>query len=747
LVFDFEQEFYRTSGTTSTFFDSITHARSGNATMVDESGLLKWAPHNLLTYSEQFDNAAWAKTSSTVTANAATAPDGTAAAEKITPSAVLGFQHGVDAILALGGSYNVSIYAKAAEYSFLVIALNNSSSTAVSFNLLTGEVGSNPSAYAASIEGVGDGWFRCNFSFTPGTGNNRIRFIARNDATVANWTPDGTSGIFIWGAQLYRSDLGGMVNNPDTGNSYVPTTSAARYLPRRGHHVYNGSEWVNEGLLVESEARTNLDANSNTFTAGGNTTVTANQSVSPSGSTDAALYDENTASVSNAGLLGTHTTVAATTYTSSVFVKYVSGSGIVALTHRSNNSSNQFFAWFDVQSGIKLTLGAGTGTMTAVDSGIEDWGDGWYRIWTVGTDSTQTTANPVIISASSDGGTARETDAQFYIWQSQFEAGSVPSSLIPTSGATVTRPADTLTVPSANLPWPSPVVIGEELIPSDLSTVFVDRPEITATSTDIVFNTTSSDQISSSIPGGVVGNMYLVSFEIYDFVSGTINLRFGNSGSNDAAGLTAGIYTYPLYLDTIAGIAFRAATSVTELKIRNISVREINPLAVSIQMDGRMTYADDDGDGTNPRFFQWRRDTLNGIDATNSTLTSRNSWVDFRQYAAGVVDAVSTNSNVYSSGINVPYNIASRHGSTFINGSVDGTALTADTTPTALPDLSATNLNLAFDYMGTIRTFRVWADDLGDTGITEATLPSLEPSLSLTFDGTEGSFTVLDWSE
>ena len=32
----------------------------------------------------------------------------------------------------------------------------------------------------------------------------------------------------------------------------------ARYLPRIGHHVYNGSAWVNEGLLAESEARTNL---------------------------------------------------------------------------------------------------------------------------------------------------------------------------------------------------------------------------------------------------------------------------------------------------------------------------------------------------------------------------------------------------------------------------------------------------------------------------------------------------------
>jgi len=96
----------------------------------------------------------------------------------------------------------------------------------------------------------------------------------------------------------------------------------------------------------------------------------------------------------------------------------------------------------------------------------------------------------------------------------------------------------------------------------------------------------------------------------------------------------------------------------------------------------------------------------------------------------------------------VPYNIASRHGSTFINAAVDGVALTANTTPTALPDLSSTDLTLAYDYMGTISEFRVWDRDITDNGLVEATNPSLEPSLSLEFSGLgTNSFTVSDWSE
>jgi hypothetical protein len=101
----------------------------------------------------------------------------------------------------------------------------------------------------------------------------------------------------------------------------------------------------------------------------------------------------------------------------------------------------------------------------------------------------------------------------------------------------------------------------------------------------------------------------------------------------------------------------------------------------------------------------------------------------------------------YTPGVLVPYNIASRHGSTFINGAVDGVALTADTTPVALPDLSATDFNLGFDYMGTISMLRVWADDLADVGIAEATEPSEVPSLQLTFDNSETSFTIQDWEQ
>jgi hypothetical protein len=160
-----------------------------------------------------------------------------------------------------------------------------------------------------------------------------------------------------------------------------------------------------------------------------------------------------------------------------------------------------------------------------------------------------------------------------------------------------------------------------------------------------------------------------------------------------------------------------------------------------------MTYADE-GENFQIKFLQWLEDGSNFIESSVTTASTTTGRMDFRQEVGGTNDFVSSGNTYFSPDILVPYNIASRHGSTFINGATDGVALTADTDPTRLPDLSSTDLNLAYDYMGTISEFRVWDKDIGDAGIVEATNPSLEPSLSLTFEGAgTTSFTASDWSE
>ena len=119
-----------------------------------------------------------------------------------------------------------------------------------------------------------------------------------------------------------------------------------------------------------------------------------------------------------------------------------------------------------------------------------------------------------------------------------------------------------------------------------------------------------------------------------------------------------------------------------------------------------------------------------------------------QQNSAGTLDVVNvSDAEEKTPGVFVPFNIATRHGNTFVNAASDGVAQLADTTPTGLPDIENYNLDLGNGFMGTIESFQIWDRDIGDTGIVAESSPDLEPSLSLVFDSSFNSFVVKDWSE
>ena len=162
---------------------------------------------NLLTYSEQFDNVAWGKTGSTVTANATTAPDGTTTADKLVEDTSTGQHRVLQAITVSSGvAYAYSIYVKANTRSRISIFDNSSASdTECIFDLSNGTVVRQGAAATAIITSVGSGWYRCTTVSTPSATTFSATARLVSTGTTSSYTGDGTSGLFIWGAQVERS--------------------------------------------------------------------------------------------------------------------------------------------------------------------------------------------------------------------------------------------------------------------------------------------------------------------------------------------------------------------------------------------------------------------------------------------------------------------------------------------------------------------------------------------------------------
>ena len=196
---------------------------------------------NLLLRSEQFDNASWTKTRSSIVVNATRSPDGNIDAAKLVEDTSTGTHIITQSFTAVSTSqaYAFSVYAKAAERS--VLFLTHANNTAVSFNLEAGTCG-----VGGIIQHVGNGWYRCSITTTAPDTLSRA-YVLSLVASGTTYTGDGTSGLFIWGAQL---EAGAFITN------YIPTAASQVTRIRDGGLITanNFSSWYNqpEGTFVVS---------------------------------------------------------------------------------------------------------------------------------------------------------------------------------------------------------------------------------------------------------------------------------------------------------------------------------------------------------------------------------------------------------------------------------------------------------------------------------------------------------------
>ena len=213
------------------------------------------ARYNLLTYSEDLSNGVWLKlgsAGSSVSTNvsATTAPDGTNTADKFivgTGSGAWYIANYSNPNIVSGQANTFSVYVKAAELGYVFVRPHNNSANfgASGFivNLSDGTITypSAPTAPASTgtATSAGNGWWRitctstANLTVTPTTGGPGIwpassaSFSSLGGVAPANFTGNGTDGIYVWGADFRTGSSAGTYQRIAAATDYA----TAGFLP------------------------------------------------------------------------------------------------------------------------------------------------------------------------------------------------------------------------------------------------------------------------------------------------------------------------------------------------------------------------------------------------------------------------------------------------------------------------------------------------------------------------------------
>jgi hypothetical protein len=380
--------------------DKTVYTAPSPKKVMGPTGLVKYANHNLFTYSAEFDNAAWDKTTLvTIAPNAIAAPDGTLTADFMVPT-VTNIPHRISRIAYPNGSARISVFAKAGSYyrmGFCEGAQSALSSAMVDLRDGSQVSGAGSTGTTTAVD-MGNGWWKVTWDWptAPALADAfGIAVVPNNAPSSWNingdpWVGDGVSGLYIWGAELKASP----VHDDGSLAQYVPTTSAARYM-----------------LPVDYETipqRTNQCTYSQDFTnpiwqAVSLGSVTGNYALAPDGTHTAGRGFANTGVQQLAAAAG------GATYTFSIWVK-------------TNTGVNQNFA-------LKLTHAGVVDNQSPAKTATTSWQRFEY------TATFGAGGNGAFVGVFSVGG-----DIDLQIWGAQLEVGGSASPYIPTTTAAVTRP-------------------------------------------------------------------------------------------------------------------------------------------------------------------------------------------------------------------------------------------------------------------------------------------------------------------
>jgi hypothetical protein len=395
----------------------FTFSRSTTGTYTDSEGYIQEMPYNLLQQSNDFDTT-WGNYNSTETY------DSNLNAWLIEKTGIYGF---IRQFISLSGEQTLSVYAKASTLNWLHMKGSNNSAY---FDLENGVLGSYNTT-SASIESVGNGFYRCSITYSGDITDVRI-YPADGNNDVS-----GTSGsIYIQNAQLVKGS---------SAKTYFPTTTRLN-IPRVDY--LNNSN----GSLILEPQRSNIatyssDLDNAAWTKSG-TTITANNTTSPDGTTNADKI------IASSGL--------------SIKIAYqvISSTNGVAHTVSAFYKADEYSYAFLRVGGqtpspyviYNLSNQSVVSTANATSTKIEDYGSGWYRVSMTYTANSATNAPNVsflptsgyTLDSSNQPSYNGDGSSGGYVFGAQLEVGNYPTTIINTSGSSVTRNADACELTNAS---------------------------------------------------------------------------------------------------------------------------------------------------------------------------------------------------------------------------------------------------------------------------------------------------------
>jgi hypothetical protein len=220
LPFNFE----RSTGATRVNKDGLIEVVSNNEPRIDFTNdskgalLLEPSRSNLVTYSEDFSQGYWTKARVNISENQFISPSGIQNANKLIENTDNNSHLLYQTSSVSAQDYTSSIFVRENGRKKIRLRFDNASFLRYAeFDLNLGIV-LNETNSTANIESYGNGWYRCSIKVTATatTFYNVVQLLS--DDGNLNYQGNGTSGIYIYGAQLEQGSY---------ATSYIPTQGSA----------------------------------------------------------------------------------------------------------------------------------------------------------------------------------------------------------------------------------------------------------------------------------------------------------------------------------------------------------------------------------------------------------------------------------------------------------------------------------------------------------------------------------------